>query len=174
MRRCRGPSAPRVQRPWWPLSLTHWWRGRIRTFHPSWDQCLSELVELCAETTWRAQGEFLRGGNNGSNPSPSCGESYKFDHGGRSEIVLRLRLDQGPRPRIKDAHHCCNVAQEPAPTTPSSRRVWRLAGGWNPSKNSVSVSPWPGCPSISHTEQFPGFRCCPYHFSAEIRKQEPG
>src|SRR6516164_3418460 len=91
-----------------------------------------------------------------------------------AEIVLRLRLDQRPRPRIKDAHHCCNVAQEPAPTTPSSRRVWRLAGGWNPSKNSVSVSPWPGCPSISHTEQFPGFRCCPYHFSAEIRKQEPG
>jgi hypothetical protein len=28
-----------------------------------------------AETTWRAQGEFLRGGTNGSNPSPSSGES---------------------------------------------------------------------------------------------------
>jgi hypothetical protein len=33
--------------------------SRIRTFRPSPDQCLSELVEPCAETTWRARGEFL-------------------------------------------------------------------------------------------------------------------
>ena len=45
--------------------------SRIRTFRPSPDQCLSELVEPCAETTWRARGEFLRGGTNSSNPSPS-------------------------------------------------------------------------------------------------------
>jgi hypothetical protein len=32
----------------------------IRTFRPS---RLSELVEPCAETTWRPRGEFLRGGN---------------------------------------------------------------------------------------------------------------
>jgi hypothetical protein len=34
------------------------------TFRPSRDQCLYELVEPCAETTWRAPGEFLRGGTN--------------------------------------------------------------------------------------------------------------
>src|SRR6516162_8783075 len=49
--------------------------SRIRTFRPSPDQCLSELVEPCAETTWRARGEFFRGGTNSSNPSPSSGES---------------------------------------------------------------------------------------------------
>ena len=37
--------------------------------------CFSELVEPCAETTWRARGEFLCGGTNSSNPSPSSGES---------------------------------------------------------------------------------------------------
>ena len=42
--------------------------SRIRTFRPSPDQCLSELVEPCAETTWRARGEFLRGGTNSSSP----------------------------------------------------------------------------------------------------------
>ena len=42
------------------------------------DQRLSELVEPCAETTWRARGEFLRGGTNSSNPSPSSGESTNF------------------------------------------------------------------------------------------------
>ena len=48
---------------------------RIRGFRPSRDQCRSELVNPYAETTWRAQGGFLRGGTNGSNPSPSSGES---------------------------------------------------------------------------------------------------
>ena len=38
-------------------------------------RCLSELVEPCAETTWRARTEFLRGGTNSSNPSPSSEES---------------------------------------------------------------------------------------------------
>ena len=47
----------------------------MRTFRPPRDQCLSELVEPCAEATWRARGEFLRGGTNSSNPSPSSGES---------------------------------------------------------------------------------------------------
>jgi hypothetical protein len=47
-------------------------------FVPLGDQCLSELVEPCAETTWRARGEFLRGGTNSSNPSPSSGESTNF------------------------------------------------------------------------------------------------
>ena len=50
-------------------------RRRVRTFRSSRDQCLSELVEPCAETTWRARGEFLRGGTNSSNPSPSSEES---------------------------------------------------------------------------------------------------
>ena len=52
--------------------------SRIRTFRPSRDQCLSELAEPCAETTWRARGEFLRRGTNSSNPSPSTGESANF------------------------------------------------------------------------------------------------
>src|SRR6476660_2716694 len=34
--------------------------------------------ELCAETKSRAQGEFLRGGTDGSNPSPSSEESANF------------------------------------------------------------------------------------------------
>src|ERR1700746_2708439 len=46
--------------------------SRIRTFRSSRDQCLSELVEPCEETTWRARTKFLRGGTKGSNPSPSA------------------------------------------------------------------------------------------------------
>jgi hypothetical protein len=38
--------------------------------------------ELCAETKWRAQGEFLRGGTDGSNPLPSSGESAANSTGG--------------------------------------------------------------------------------------------
>ena len=64
--------------------------SRIRSFRPSRDQCLSELAEPCAETTWRAPGEFLRGGTNSSNPSPSCGESYKLDDGGRSRRPTKV------------------------------------------------------------------------------------
>jgi hypothetical protein len=45
------------------------------TFRPSRDQCLYELVALCAETTRRARGAFSRGGTNGSNLSPSRKES---------------------------------------------------------------------------------------------------
>jgi hypothetical protein len=52
--------------------------SRIRTFRPPRDQCLSELVEPCAETAWRARTEFLRGGTNSSNPSPSSGELANF------------------------------------------------------------------------------------------------
>jgi hypothetical protein len=62
---CRLPAGPAGAR----------W---IRTLRPSRDQCLSELVEPCAETTWRARGEFLRGGTNSSNPSPSSNESANF------------------------------------------------------------------------------------------------
>ena len=47
----------------------------MRAFRPPRDQCLSELVQPCAETTWRARGEFLCGGTNSSNPSSSSGES---------------------------------------------------------------------------------------------------
>jgi hypothetical protein len=36
----------------------------ILTFRPPRDQCLSEMVEPCAETTLRARTEFLRGGTN--------------------------------------------------------------------------------------------------------------
>src|SRR5215831_11906109 len=35
--------------------------SRIRTFRPSPNQCLSELVEPCAETNGGARREFLRG-----------------------------------------------------------------------------------------------------------------
>jgi hypothetical protein len=48
--------------------------SRIRTFRPFPDQCLSELVEPCAETTCAPEG-FLHGGTVSSNPSPSSGES---------------------------------------------------------------------------------------------------
>ena len=49
--------------------------SRIRTFRPSPDQSPSELVEPCAETTWRAHGEFLLAGPIVRNPSPSSRES---------------------------------------------------------------------------------------------------
>src|SRR6516162_4142181 len=55
--------------------------SRIRTFRPSRDQCLSELAEPCVETRWRAPGEFLRGGTNSSNPSPSSSESDELPEG---------------------------------------------------------------------------------------------
>jgi hypothetical protein len=63
--------------PWRETMVRRLFAGgsRIRTFRSSPDQCLSELVEPCAETTWRARGEFLRGGTVSSNPSPSSGES---------------------------------------------------------------------------------------------------
>ena len=62
----------------------------MRTFRPPRDQCLSELVEPCAEATWRARGEFLRGGTNSSNPSPSSGESTNLGPGGAPVPVRHL------------------------------------------------------------------------------------
>jgi hypothetical protein len=53
------------------------------TFRPFRDQCLYELVEPCAETTWRARGAFLRGGTNSSNPAPSAAESVSVRSRGR-------------------------------------------------------------------------------------------
>src|SRR5215472_14620101 len=50
----------------------------IASFRPFRDQCLSELVEPWAETTWRARTEFLRGGTNSSSPSPSSDESVSL------------------------------------------------------------------------------------------------
>jgi hypothetical protein len=52
------------------------------TFRPTRDQCLYELVEPCAETTWRARRAFLRGGTNGSNPAPSSSESGELPYCG--------------------------------------------------------------------------------------------
>jgi hypothetical protein len=71
-------------------------------FVPLWDQCLSELVEPCAETTWRARGEFLRSGTVGSNPAPSSAESAANSFGTREPSQRGLRpfarrdLPQGP------------------------------------------------------------------------------
>ena len=59
------------------------------TGHYPRDQRLSELVEPCAETTWRARGEFLRGGTNSSNPSPSSGESTTIGSC-RTSFILKL------------------------------------------------------------------------------------
>src|ERR1700739_4567922 len=58
--------------------------------------------ELCAETKWRAQGEFLRGGTDGSNPSPSSSESANFQYlsvGGTSLICH----DPEPHERQQDS-----------------------------------------------------------------------
>jgi hypothetical protein len=77
--------------------------SRIRTFRPSRDQCLSELVEPCAEITWRPRGEFLRGGTNSSNLSPSSGESVSRgispSHVEKPIRVLVVR--EGPMVRIR-------------------------------------------------------------------------
>jgi hypothetical protein len=54
---------------------THRRRKSDSSFSSLSDQCLSELVEPSAETTWRARGEVLSGGTNSSNPSPSSGDS---------------------------------------------------------------------------------------------------
>ena len=60
-------------------------------------RCASELVEPCAETTWRARTEFLRGGTNSSNPSLSSGESanHRFRRRFRGLDV------RGSRPRTR-------------------------------------------------------------------------
>jgi hypothetical protein len=61
-----------------------------KTFRPSRNQCRSELVNPYAETTWRAQGEFLRGGTNSSSPSPSGGESIWNSIWARAALPMRL------------------------------------------------------------------------------------
>jgi hypothetical protein len=62
------------------------------TFRPSRDQCLYELVEPCAETTWRARGAFLRGGTNGSNPARSSAESANLRSLSSGMPIVRVQL----------------------------------------------------------------------------------
>jgi hypothetical protein len=99
----------------------------------------------CAETTWRARGEFLRGGTVSSNPSSSSGESVSAVPSMAAVLYLPKVVSCTPASRPPPAlHQLAGQCQLPTSDEPPLTTLVRHhSGGWPGSGSSASLVPLP-------------------------------